>query len=696
MREIPHSRPSIGAAEIQALVGQAATGMVAEGVLTETLEKTFAERLGLPYAVAAGSGSQALLIALRALEVGPGDAVILPDYACVEVLAVVQHLGARPVIVDVEEDYLMSYADAATAMDGAVKAIVLPYTMGIFRDPSPLRGLGLPIVEDCALFIDPLPHRVSAVSGDIAVFSFQGTKLMTSGEGGMVATRCEVLADRIRTQKRFRESEFKINLYPLSDLQAAMALQQMQRLPELLNRRAEIAARYFDALQDIAGVSLPTSLVGRSLYFRFPVRLVSASHVNQAIAGMGLRGVAARRPIDPLLSSFVNPATDTPTAVALHAQTLSIPLHPSLDDSEVERVTLIARDALLPTRCRRSKLGSSNQTPDARTPHRTHVERENRLRTGEYRKDTDVEQRFARMNLALSATRDEFAPCTDYPTLFVFGLPRSGTTLTYQLICQCLEVGYVNNLIARFWLSPLYGIALSQMVIGAPTRTDFNSAFGVTEGPHGPHEFGYFWNHWLRISEIDDMLDFGCRKADVDWAKLGRTVRSMQGMFGSGMVFKTVYAGSYIRAFSETFAMPLFIYIERDPVDVALSILKARVAYYGHAQAWWSTFPPNYPALAGLPFDRQIAGQVHSLRSAYEETMQLVSPERIVRLSYLRLCEDPAGVVSEIRGRIKEAYEVEVETRLDPPGQFKFQTRPEELTGNQRAVMESVRNWTWE
>ena len=339
-------------------------------------------------------------------------------------------------------------------------------------------------------------------------------------------------------------------------------------------------------------------------------------------------------------------------------------------------------------------MNSATQTPDTRSRERPLVERENSLRIGEYRKDAKMEQRFARMNLALSAASDEIVPCTDYPTLFVFGLPRSGTDADLP----------ANFSVSRHRVRKQPdGTVLAFSIVRNRSESNGDRSavqgrtstppFGVTKGPHGPHEFGYFWNHWLKISDLDDLLDFGHHKPDVDWAGLGQVIRSMQGMFGSGIVFKTIYAGSYIQAFSETFAMPMFIYIERDPVDVALSILKGRMAYYGRASAWWSTYPPNYHALAELPFDRQIAGQVHSLRNAYEETMQHVCPELVFRLSYLRLCEDPAGVMSEIRDKVKEVHGVNLKTRLDPPERFKFHTRPASLNEDQETVVDALRRW---
>ena len=346
MKTISHSKPSILDDDLQALIIQVQSGMVAEGSATATLENAFSSSLRLPHAIAVSTGSQALLLALTALDVQPGHAVILPDYTCAEILAVICHLGLQPIIVDVQEDYLLSVETASAAMNDSVKAIVFPYTMGIFRDITPLRSLGVPVIEDCAIYIDPPPYRVGGIAGDIAIFSFEGTKLLTAGEGGMIVTRNDELAARIRAQKKFRSTQYKLNLYPLSDLQAALALHQLRRLPELLSRRAEIAARYTLAFSSISGLSLPHIHSRSSLFFRFPVQLTSAQAVDEAIRKFVSNGIAVRRPVTPLLSTFEATEYATPCAADLHARTLSIPLYPALENDEVEAIILASQCVL--------------------------------------------------------------------------------------------------------------------------------------------------------------------------------------------------------------------------------------------------------------------------------------------------------------------------------------------------------------
>lgn len=348
MQPIPHSRPDISAADIAAVQRQLETGMVAEGDRAAELESRFARAVGLSHAVATGSGCQALLLALRAADVGPGDAVIMPNYVCGEVLGVVASLGARPAIVDVEEDYLLSIDATRRALDASTKAIVLPYTLGIYRDPRAFAELGPRLIEDCAQFIDPLPRRMPPPLGELVVYSLEGSKVMAAGEGGLVATDNDEIAAKLRTMKQVEGSPFKLNLFPMSDLHAALALAQLDRLPQLLARRRHLADRYFGALGDLAGIELPEPYRDRSMFFRFPVRLKPGGPrtIDTVIEAFRARGITVRRPVTPMLESMVAPSEPTPVAARLHAETISLPLFPALSDDDAAYIAEMTRVVL--------------------------------------------------------------------------------------------------------------------------------------------------------------------------------------------------------------------------------------------------------------------------------------------------------------------------------------------------------------
>ena len=137
------------------------------------------------------------------------------------------------------------------------------------------------------------------------------------------------------------------------------------------------------------------------------------------------------------------------------------------------------------------------------------IEEENASRRAAYSTDARLLEILTLMNQTLAPV-EHYAPSgVPRPNLFVFGLPRSGTTLLYQLIAYCLDLGYISNLAARFWLAPLTGVVLARAVLGNRRDGSFRSDYGKSLDPAGPHEFSYFWQKRLGIAGVEDMLCFG-------------------------------------------------------------------------------------------------------------------------------------------------------------------------------------------
>ena len=296
---------------------------------------------------------------------------------------------------------------------------------------------------------------------------------------------------------------------------------------------------------------------------------------------------------------------------------------------------------------------------------------ENKSRTQDYMKNVTQEGILANMNDMLSAADPPVSPeYADLPTLFIFGLPRSGTTLLYQLVANCLDVGYVDNIIARFWLSPHYGIAVSQALQKYKSAPSFKSNLGQSEDVFGPHEFSYFWHHWLCLKEANDLANYGEPSPAVNWPDLQNVLAQMKTAFKRPLLFKTMFAANFAEHFESNIKAPLFIYIERDPVDVALSILEARQKYYGDTATWWATYPPNYKELLSLDVEHQIAGQVISLRDIYLKKLNVLSPERFLHFSYADLCASPQAILKTIQEKIKDTYAYEIGSKSLPPVSF--------------------------
>jgi UDP-4-amino-4-deoxy-L-arabinose-oxoglutarate aminotransferase len=270
---------------------------------------------------------------------------------CAEVLACIEALGATAQIIDVADDWLLDCDAAASAVGPRTKAIVFPYVMGIWRDIGELSKSGVPVIEDCAQYF---PMEGKDLQGSLTVYSFEATKMMTSGEGGLVLSRSPLFADVLPRLKRFGDSPYRLNLYPMSDLLASLALSQLSRLPQFLARRRAIADLYFEWLADVPGLVLPHVLRRRSIFFRFPIRLTGPLHgkLDALMAAMNTRGVVARRPVDLPLHRMRTSASRCANADRLWDSTISIPLYPDLSDSQARTVALVLREAAAAVRGR--------------------------------------------------------------------------------------------------------------------------------------------------------------------------------------------------------------------------------------------------------------------------------------------------------------------------------------------------------
>jgi hypothetical protein len=318
------------------------------------------------------------------------------------------------------------------------------------------------------------------------------------------------------------------------------------------------------------------------------------------------------------------------------------------------------------------------------------VTRENRARAEAYRKDEAIEKALLEINEALAPHEPEVGEVPPRPHLFVFGLPRSGTTLAHQVLAWALDVGYVTNVMARFWLAPSAGAILSQATVGDARDGSFTSDYGKSYGPSGGHEFAYFWQHWLGIGDVADLLDFEGDSERADWDGAAAAVRRIAAVVEKPLLFKTNYAGQFLPAFARTFPLPLFVHVRRDPVQVALSILAARRSYYGSAETWWATYPPDYERLAALPAPEQIAGQVVGLRSAYATQIGKVPAELTIELEYEELCADPGAAVASIWERSRSVHGIALDLLHDLPPSFERAPTRTPTTEEERAVVAAL------
>lgn len=337
---IPHSRPTLAPQDIAAVTAVLESGWLAQGEATVAFEAMLASQVGGVGAVATSSGTAALHLALLALNVGPGDEVMLPSYVCTALLNAVRFVGATPILVDIEEeDYNLSPADVRRKLTRRTRVLLVPHTFGLAADLKQLSELGVPIVEDCAQALGAtLDGQPAGGLADLAVFSFYATKVITTGEGGMVVTRSTALRDRIADLRDYADKEddrVRYN-YKMTDMQAALGLSQLKRLPTFVSRRRELAARYSRILS-ATKLILPCDLPGRPhIFYRYVVRM--DQDVEACRERLAHRDVRAERPIFKPLHEYLGLRGGFPNTERAARISLSIPLYPSLSDEESDRV----------------------------------------------------------------------------------------------------------------------------------------------------------------------------------------------------------------------------------------------------------------------------------------------------------------------------------------------------------------------
>ncbi len=343
---IPHSRPTLSGDDAERVARVVRGGQLAQGPEAAGLEHDLVQFLGVAAAAAVSSGSAALELALRALEVGPGHEVIIPTYVCDALYHAVTRCGATPVLADADPETLgLSAADAARRRTRRTRAIIVVHPFGLAVDLADFQRLGVALVEDCAQTLGAsLGGRPVGARGGLTVCSFYATKLLTTGEGGAVAGPADLVA-RVRDTRDYdgrTELGPRFN-YKMTDMQAALGRSQLPRLGTFIARRRALAARYRAALARAPRCRVPADCGERHVYHRFIVAIDKP--LDPVLAHLERRGVAARRPVFRPIHQALG-LSGYPNADRLWAQSLSLPCYPLLTDGEADTVTGALAEAL--------------------------------------------------------------------------------------------------------------------------------------------------------------------------------------------------------------------------------------------------------------------------------------------------------------------------------------------------------------
>lgn len=385
--KIPITKPLFDQEDLDLIQEPLRTGWVVQGPRVEEFEKAFAEFTGAKHAVACGSCTAALHIALASLKLGPGDEAVLPSYTFVATANAVEYMGAKPVFCDIDLDTLNCTADTMMAKTTDATKVLIPVHMfGLSAELEPLlkrvHQSGAAVVEDAACALGArLNGRHLGTFGEVGCFSFHPRKAITTGEGGMVVTDSEDLAVLARSlrdhgagvsdlERHVGEAPALLPAferlgynYRMTDIQGALGVSQMRKAPAVLRGRGERARRYDELLSDLDWLKLPTAPEGCEHSYQTYVCLLRPRALNlknlpalktlrdSMMERLGKEGVSTRQGTHAVhaLGYYrkkygIDPAS-LPSSLIAEGASLALPLYPQMTDEEQDFVVAKLKDA---------------------------------------------------------------------------------------------------------------------------------------------------------------------------------------------------------------------------------------------------------------------------------------------------------------------------------------------------------------
>ncbi|MGH2913865.1 MAG: DegT/DnrJ/EryC1/StrS family aminotransferase [Solirubrobacteraceae bacterium] len=366
VQPIPLAQPLLGPEEEERVLAVLRSGMLSLGPVVGEFERVFAARLGASHAVAVSSGTAGLHLALRAVGVRDGDEVVTSPFSFVASANVAVYERARPVFADIDPVTLNLDPAAAAAAIGDRTAALLPvHVFGYPADMEAFERLGRPIVEDAcealgAVYAD---GRTVGARGHPAVFGFYPNKQLTTGEGGIVTTEEQAVRERLdseRNQGRAPDMDWldhdRLGFnYRLSDIACALGLAQLERLDELLDARASVAALYGEALAGVEGLALPCADAGgnRRGWFVYVVQLPRGADRDATVRELAQRHSIPSKPYFPAIhlmsyyrETFGHRPGEFPVCEDVAARSIALPFFPAMTESQVQLVADALRAVL--------------------------------------------------------------------------------------------------------------------------------------------------------------------------------------------------------------------------------------------------------------------------------------------------------------------------------------------------------------
>jgi dTDP-4-amino-4,6-dideoxygalactose transaminase len=357
---IPIAKPIIEDEEVEEVVKVLRSGFIAQGPKVAEFEEKFADYIGVEYAVAASSGTTALHLALLAADVGPGNEVITTPFTFAATGNSVLYVGAKPVFVDINpETYNLDPEKVEEAVTTKTKAIMPVHLYGQPADMDPINATaedhGLKVIEDAAQAHGAIYNgkKVGSI-GDMGCFSFYPTKNMTTSEGGIITTDNYEMAEKARVLRAHGESERYTHVvlgynFRMTDIAAAIGLAQLKKLEKFNEKRIENAAYLTKHIDDINGIKAPfVSENVRHVFHQYTVRIENKrDEVMEFLNSRGI-GTGIHYPKPIYMQKLYNElgfSASCPESELAASEVLSLPVHPSLEKSDLEKIVSVLEEA---------------------------------------------------------------------------------------------------------------------------------------------------------------------------------------------------------------------------------------------------------------------------------------------------------------------------------------------------------------
>ncbi|WP_210480577.1 DegT/DnrJ/EryC1/StrS aminotransferase family protein [Naasia sp. SYSU D00948] len=361
---IPISVVQLGSEEEERVLRVIRSGVIAQGPVVAELEERFADLVGVRHAVAVNNGTTALIASLAVLDLEPGDEVITSPFTFAATLNAILDAGATARFADISEGDFCVDPDSVRSLVGPRTKVLMP--VHLYGQAAPMTALGriaeensLAIVEDAAQAHGAKVDGRMAGSHGIGCFSLYATKNLTTGEGGIITTDDDDIAAKLRilrNQGMRQRYEYVMagNNYRLTDLQAALALPQLDRYAALVEKRGENAAALSALLADVDGITVPSVQDGRThVWHQYTVLLPEGASRDEVVSRMSEAGVSTGVYYPRLVHDYA-PYQDredviidpTPVAKSVAARCLSLPVHPHLTDGDLETIAAALRKAV--------------------------------------------------------------------------------------------------------------------------------------------------------------------------------------------------------------------------------------------------------------------------------------------------------------------------------------------------------------